>query len=686
MMRRGLFQAGLLVGFLAAASVVRGDGGYFIVTEVGQAADLAQTRQDVIMAFYEAAPNPDECADAVALPTPEGSYAGTLAYATASGVADCAAAADLPDVWYSYKAAADGTATFVLTATDGQGVPLATALPIYSACPENGGDLLLCEDSAAITGTDLPYEVSLPVAAGTTYWARVAGLADTNYVLSVSFDSSPAADACADAPVAVADLRNHSTTVGATNDGAVDCAGTGGSPDVWYRYVPDRDGQVVFRLIEIDAAAQPVGMGLSIHSGCPGTNDNVLACIDDFPRPELDLSEIPLEVTAGATYFIRIAHPSASGGDRFNLWVDTGDGGQNAGTNAPPPVPYVTYVLSSDYTGNPSEFAWVVPLPATPTDVVAHETGAVFKALDEATRPTFMISSYGGGGGGGCGCAAAGGGGGFLSTNGVEVEASGQAGVFEWAALTSTGSGALLDWLDQHAYAVDPDAERILDDYIEQGRHFLAVRVREPAEIRAGGGGWIEIPPLQFTCQTAERFYPMVISQVSAAEDTEVRLYMLAEHRAQAANLWNVTIDPAALTAVPHSDSGTNYEALFMQAIADRGGLALITEYAGTAVQSWPEAPQEVQDLPFLTRLRTVIRRGNMTRDFEFEDAPTDDLVSPDFWVSSGPEQTAAQLGGHAAAVLLVFGLFRAAVAPRRRGKRVNRQSVQRSTILLDLV
>ncbi|MFH0982547.1 MAG: hypothetical protein V2A79_13560 [Planctomycetota bacterium] len=95
----------------------------------------------------------------------------------------------------------------------------------------------------------------------------------------------------------------------------------------------------------------------------------------------------------------------------------------------------------------------------------------------------------------------------------------------------------------------------------------------------------------------------------------------------------------------------------------------VITEYAGVVPQTWPEAPQEVQGLPFLTRLRTVIQPRHMTRDFEFEDAPTDDHVSSDFWVSGGSEQVAAQLGGCTTVMLLVLGWFRAAVTRERRGR-----------------
>jgi len=49
----------------------------------------------------------------------------------------------------------------------------------------------------------------------------------------------------------------------------------------------------------------------------------------------------------------------------------------------------MTYVIRSLYTGSTDEFAWVLPVPATPTDVVALTDDQLFKALDGRTRPTF---------------------------------------------------------------------------------------------------------------------------------------------------------------------------------------------------------------------------------------------------------------------------------------------------------
>jgi hypothetical protein len=337
----------------------------------------------------------------------------------------------------------------------------------------------------------------------------------------------------------------------------------------------------------------------------------------------------------------------------------------------------VTYVIRSLYDGSPNEFAWVLPLPNTPTDVTAHPNDALFEQLDTSTRPTF--ASYFGGGPTCC-CAMAAGGGpvGDLT----QVEASGHAGLYDWAALTSTGAASLMDWLTTNGYQVPDSAAYVLQGYILQDMHFLAVRVREgDAQTLTSAKG---IPPIQFTVQTAKRFYPMVISSVSAAPETEVILYVLASHRAKASNLPNVQIDPASLVVDYSGPSGTNYERLFTQKIDDLGGLALITEYASPDVaflkgSTWPQAPAGLWDqVGFLTRMRTVISPDRMTQDFEFEDATSDTELIPHYEIDAGKGGASAAalavpLGG-----LLIFGWFCRSVRESRRrhplGNEVNKE------------
>lgn len=319
------------------------------------------------------------------------------------------------------------------------------------------------------------------------------------------------------------------------------------------------------------------------------------------------------------------------------------------------------YVLRTRYTGTPPEtLAWIIPLPATPADVVAHQNDLLFDDLDEATRPRFQFDSDATPSM--CGCAAS-----DLGTGGqneiVVVEAQGQAGIFDWAALTSSGADALLAWLNQNGFAIPDAANDVLAAYIAQDMHFLAVRVREPEALETNGEG-IGIPPIQFTCATSRRFYPMAISQISAATETEVLIYVLADHRIEAANIGNAVIDANALRVDYGSESWTNYEDLFADAISANNGLALITEYAApwTAASAWVTAPPAVLDLAFLTRLRTVVARERMVVDFEFRDAATDAQVSPLFTVDRyAASDLAATLVAPLAMLATCTGFFIAA-------------------------
>ena len=333
-----------------------------------------------------------------------------------------------------------------------------------------------------------------------------------------------------------------------------------------------------------------------------------------------------------------------------------------------------TYVLQSVYEGSAEEFAWVIPVPATPTNVIAHEDDWLLTDLEYSTAPriTFVqpVDTARSSGDGGCFCNAVPGvhikgDGGLLGEEdrGVEVEDRGLAGIFEWVALTSTGSDDLLTWLDENGFTVPEEAGPILDGYIDQEWHFLALRVAEP-EDSAESFDEVDIPPIQFTCQTAERVYPMVISQVSAAEETEVLIFVLAEHRAEAANLANAVVDPDSVVYTPDGESTTNYEQLIVEIVADNDGLALVTEYAEEVPGGWGHLPWAegtdpgVTGLPFLTRLRTAIARADMTIDFEFQDAPEDEVLYPEFIVVLERSPNVAGVAGPPLVAVLVFGAF----------------------------
>jgi len=108
-----------------------------------------------------------------------------------------------------------------------------------------------------------------------------------------------ALDDCSGAQAISPGTMYQGTTSGATNDGSASCANSASSPDVWYRYTPATDGTLTVAL-----CGSSYDTALSVHSGCPGSTSNELACNDDACGAQ---SEVTLDVTAEASYLIRIA-------------------------------------------------------------------------------------------------------------------------------------------------------------------------------------------------------------------------------------------------------------------------------------------------------------------------------------------------------------------------------------------
>jgi hypothetical protein len=97
------------------------------------------------------------------------------------------------------------------------------------------------------------------------------------------------------------------STLGATNDGSASCGASSESPDVWYRYAATANGSVVF-----DTVGSTYDTVLSLHSGCPGTEANQLACNDDWGSPQ---SWVTLDMTTGEEVLVRVSGYFGSVGD-----------------------------------------------------------------------------------------------------------------------------------------------------------------------------------------------------------------------------------------------------------------------------------------------------------------------------------------------------------------------------------
>jgi hypothetical protein len=282
-------------------------------------------------------------------------------------------------------------------------------------------------------------------------------------------------------------------------------------------------------------------------------------------------------------------------------------------------------ILRTHFAAGPKELAWIIPVPAAPTQVGPADD-KLFETLEARTAPVFTEDTGSGGGMPfGCGCGYAGRHFAVAHLDGVIVEGRGTAGIYDWTALGATDAAGLQKWLNSSGYALPPGATPVLDRYVRQGWHWLAVKVR----VEESDKPTLAPHPITFRYKSAEVVYPLAISQLSAAEESEVVLYVFAADRYNVSN-WPTSADTDrwAIVRDSSSHSGTNYEKLFREETRRLGGHLFITECAdrGEAV-TWDALPKDpertVQRQFFVTRLRAVMSPKAMDRDVELRSLGT---------------------------------------------------------------
>ncbi|MBI3847149.1 MAG: hypothetical protein HY292_21180 [Planctomycetes bacterium] len=117
-------------------------------------------------------------------------------------------------------------------------------------------------------------------------------------------------DACRDA-IPVCNGTYFGTTALATNDGSSNCGTSSTTPDAWFTYVPGTSGT-----LNLDTCTSGYDTVLSVHSACPGTTTNEIACNDDATATCSGTfqSSVSVAVTGGSRYFIRVSGFNGSTG------------------------------------------------------------------------------------------------------------------------------------------------------------------------------------------------------------------------------------------------------------------------------------------------------------------------------------------------------------------------------------
>jgi len=215
-----------------------------------------------------------------------------------------------------------------------------------------------------------------------------------------------------------------------------------------------------------------------------------------------------------------------------------------------------------------------------------------------------------------------------MAEDGVEVIDLPQVGPYEPELVSSEDPGALIVWLNDNGYLITPEMEPFVADYVADGLKFLAMKLAPDADTS-------DVAPVKFTYSGDEPMVPISLTAVSAEPEMGVLVFIAADGRYAASNYNNLEIDTARVRADPRSGT-SNYYPLVSWEIDQRGGRAVVTEYANFASSlgalvdvTWNWIPDYTDALAelagvldrqnYVTRLYLRMSGWEMTTDPVFE-------------------------------------------------------------------
>jgi len=268
----------------------------------------------------------------------------------------------------------------------------------------------------------------------------------------------------------------------------------------------------------------------------------------------------------------------------------------------------ITLYEQINYSGAPSNFAWVLPVPAVPK--LATTPVDLFRNLDIATVPLFSQSSPPP-----CGLPPLGGerpvGSGATSPGGnVGVYGQGTVGPYAYAVIGSSDPQALTRWLQSHHYHIPDKAQPLIATYTQAHMLFLAMRL-QPQE------GIQDLTPVKITFATTspQVMIPLRLAAAAATPHMGLLVWIFGSGRYVPQNYQAFQIRDEQL-------AGASYQQLIDKAVSRANGHAFTTEYAQPAntffACSSPTLKELQQKYSYVTRLYTRISPEQMTLDPTF--------------------------------------------------------------------
>jgi hypothetical protein len=230
------------------------------------------------------------------------------------------------------------------------------------------------------------------------------------------------------------------------------------------------------------------------------------------------------------------------------------------------------------YSGNPSSFAWVLPIRGTVT--VGLSADVLFDAVDALTETTIpqpapdcpaapscvsapRTATQGPGsecGGGACGTPDNNGGGG----SGVVVTKRQTVGPYATVQLKSTNPTALATWLTSNGYAIPADAQSVIAQYIGEGFDFLAMKLLP-------GQGIQSMRPVRVSMPGASLSLPLRMASIGTGATVGITVWVVSDGRYVPQNFPSFRIQDSELVW-DWSTSSSNYTTLRTQHEAALGG------------------------------------------------------------------------------------------------------------------
>ena len=268
----------------------------------------------------------------------------------------------------------------------------------------------------------------------------------------------------------------------------------------------------------------------------------------------------------------------------------------------------VSMHIEVSYAGDPTEFAWLIPVLGDPTNVdgtpaplsraIQLSSSELFQRLQTQTNPTWNVSfgvpfpsecapgSFDRTPSFGCGAIA-------LSSAGGDFGVANERAMLDSATSetqepdpfvldtarvgpydaqlidTPESSDELFDWLNANGYYQDPAAKPLLAYYVSLGYRFIGIRLQN-------GKDNGDIRPILLNLPEGGPCVPLRLTGIAATADMPVRVWVLGPGRAIPKNFLHAVVNEQAVDY----PGGGNYDQVVADAVAEAGGRAFVTEMA----------------------------------------------------------------------------------------------------------